>query len=205
MAAIGVSRRARAASKAISTNSITNNRLADQRYLIFGGGSAGMGIAVQLRDAMMAADGVSRTEANGRFWIVDREGLLVHPEQEDEAQVDRSDGRREFWRPAGDSKSLTGGTVKDLTSIVKHAKPTVMIGCSTAAGAFTESAIKAMVAGLDADEETKGTKPIILPLSNPSRLVEAEPSDLMEWTDGRALVATGSPFGTVEKGGIGFE
>ncbi|KAF5308986.1 hypothetical protein D9611_014847 [Ephemerocybe angulata] len=190
MAAIGVSSR----SSAASTGKAQGSRLSDQRYVIFGAGSAGMGIAVQVRDAMITADGISRKEANRRFWLIDREGLLYDHTGERSSIIRNGLRRRPSSlgpsRKAG--KSAQSGSV-GLLETVKKVKPTVLIGCSTAAGAFTEEVVKAMDQGL-----TNGEKPIIMPLSNPSRLVEAQPVDIMKWTEGRALVATGSPFGTVE-------
>ncbi|KIJ91960.1 hypothetical protein K443DRAFT_114327 [Laccaria amethystina LaAM-08-1] len=190
MAAIGISSR--------SSKSGQGKRLSDQRYVILGAGSAGMGIAVQLRDAMVADDGVSRAEANRRFWLVDRQGLLYDSStallllsQADSAE------RREFIRPLSESweELVEGEETIGLLEVVKRVKPTVLIGCSTAAGAFTEDVVKAMVAGLQ--EEDPGARPIITPLSNPSRLVEATPENIIHWTEGRALVATGSPFDSV--------
>lgn len=192
MAAIGVSSRA---SKTAS-GSNQGKRLCDQRYVIFGAGSAGMGIAVQLRDAMVTADGISRAEANRRFWLIDRDGLLFdHTGEEVKHYHEWTEAKAEFVRPfsegwvdAGEKKGHVS-----LLDTVRRVKPTVLIGCSTAAGAFTEEVIKTMDAGL-----VNGEKPIIMPLSNPSKLVEAQPKNVMKWTEGRALIATGSPFGTVE-------
>jgi malate dehydrogenase (oxaloacetate-decarboxylating) len=205
MAAIGVS------SRSSKRNSSTSNRgdfqgkrLSDQRYVIFGAGSAGMGIAVQVRDAMVAADGISREEANKRFWLIDREGLLYHREAQGESRGNGkhewSKAKEEFVRPFSEKwSSVSSNAARDgtgnisLLEVIQSVKPTVLIGCSTAAGAFTEEIIRTMSNNL-----TNGEKPIVLPLSNPSRLVEALPEDIMKWTEGRALVATGSPFGEVK-------
>ena len=158
-----------------------------------------MGIAVQLRDAMVADDGLSRAEANQRFWLVDRQGLLYDSATALLSQTDSAE-RREFIRPLSESWEELAAGVDDertigLLDVVKRVKPTVLIGCSTAAGAFTEDVVKAMAAALQ--EEHPGARPIITPLSNPSRLVEATPENIMHWTEGRALVATGSPFDSV--------
>ena len=156
-----------------------------------------MGIAVQLRDAMVADDGVSRADANRRFWLVDRQGLLYDSSTAPLSLMDFAERREfirplsEFWEAGARSETTTLG----LVDVVKRVKPTVLIGCSTAAGAFTEDVVKAMAAALQ--EEDPGARPIITPLSNPSRLVEATPEDIMHWTEGRALVATGSPFDSV--------
>ena len=140
---------------------------------------------VQLRDAMVTTDGVSK-EANRKFWLVDKEGLLLEREQAD--PVDG--GRKEFLRPK--DEDWKEGHIS-LLDVIKRARPTVLIGCSTAGGTFNEDVIKTMVDGIE-----EGARPIVLPLSNPSRLAEAKPEDLLRWTQGRALVATGSPFGRVE-------
>ena len=185
MAAINVNSR--------QSKSKIESKLSDQRYVIFGAGSAGMGIAVQIRDAMVTTDGISREEANSKFWAVDREGLLYERDF-DTKNADKY--RSEFIRSAGeDWGSCSSSTTRDvgLLEVVERVKPTVLIGCSTAPGTFTKEVVEAMMRGLDED-----IRPIIMPLSNPSRLVEAKPVDLLHWTDGRALVATGSPFGTVK-------
>ncbi|EDR00907.1 uncharacterized protein LACBIDRAFT_255070 [Laccaria bicolor S238N-H82] len=183
MAAIGVSSR--------SSVKGQGKRLSDQRYIILGAGSAGMGIAVQIRDAMITADGVSKDAANLRFWMVDREGLLYHPSFEKEFYRPASEKWDEIIRVGADDAS----TRVELLDTVKEVKPTVLIGCSTASGAFTEEVVKAMAEALQ--QEDPGTKPIIMPLSNPGKLVEAKPEDVLRWTGGRALVVTGSPFGNV--------
>ena len=164
------------------------SKLSDQRYVIFGAGSAGMGIAVQLRDAMVTADGISREEANSKFWAVDKEGLLF---ERDVGTKNTDKYRSDFIRSEGEG----WGSSRDvsLLEVVKRVKPTVLIGCSTAPGTFTKEVVEAMMEGLEED-----VSPIIMPLSNPSRLVEAKPADILHWTNGRALVATGSPFGTVK-------
>ncbi|TFK39367.1 hypothetical protein BDQ12DRAFT_704924 [Crucibulum laeve] len=186
MAAIGVSRISSSSSSSPATPKRT---LSDQRYVILGAGSAGLGIAVQLRDAMMAADGTSRSDANSKFWLVDKEGLLYI--RDGEAKV--KGVRGEFVRGPGEGWGEEAEITISLLDVIKQVKPTVLIGCSTSAGAFTEEVVRAMLEGLD-----DGERPIILPLSNPSRLVEAKPEDILRWTEGRALVATGSPFDSVK-------
>jgi len=172
-------------------------RLSDQRFVIFGAGSAGMGITVQLRDAMMTTDGISREDANRRFWIIDKEGLLYEDSGVDKEENKGSDRtkelRREFYRPKKEDWTKDSSGMVSLLDVVRGACPTVLIGASTRAGAFTEEVVRVMVDGLEANQ-----RPIILPLSNPSRLTEAKPEDILKWTDGMALVATGSPFGTVK-------
>ncbi|KAF8954536.1 hypothetical protein BDZ97DRAFT_1864579 [Flammula alnicola] len=124
----------------------------------------------RLRDAMIAADGTERAEANGKFWLVDREGLLY----EGLEMGVMSELRREFVRPAKEGWGAGQQERVSLVEVVKRVRPTVLIGCSTSAGAFTKEV---------------GAHPIILPLSNPN---------LMRWSNGRALVATGSPFENVK-------
>ncbi|KAH9486018.1 putative NAD-dependent malic enzyme 2 [Psilocybe cubensis] len=183
MSAIRVSSRGRE-----SASSPTKKKLSDQRYILFGAGSAGMGIAVQLRDAIVSADGLSRAEANRLFWMIDRVGLL-HENLRDQSVTEHT---REFVRPADEGWGEDEEHVS-LLQVVKKVRPTVLIGCSTSAGAFSKEVVEAMMDGLD-----EGAHPIILPLSNPSRLAEAVPKDLMHWTNGRALIATGSPFESVK-------
>jgi len=174
-------------------------RLSEQRFVIFGAGSAGMGITLQLRDAMMTTDGVSREEANKCFWVIDKEGLLfedngIDKVVEDNKVSDRNkELRREFHRPKEEIWTRDSSGIVGLLDVVRRACPTVLIGTSTRGGAFTEGVVRAMVGGLEVNQ-----RPIILPLSNPSRLTEARPEDILKWTDGMALVATGSPFGTVK-------
>ncbi|KAG6871935.1 hypothetical protein C0995_014717 [Termitomyces sp. Mi166 len=163
----------------------TKSKLSDQRYLIFGAGSAGMGIAHQLRDAIIQLNNFNESQANTLFYLIDKDGLIT------DELVDTTSVRAElhpFARPSAEWNGVQrdeGGKIR-LLEVVKHVKPTVLIGCSTCAGAFTEEVVKAMAAGCE--------RPIILPLSNPSRLVEVDPKDANEWTKGKALLATGSPF-----------
>lgn len=168
----------------MSAVGVTKSKLSDQRFVIFGAGSAGLGIAHQLRDGMVQIDGLSAEEANKRFFLVDRFGLI----HEGLGPKKIRDATREFvrshdeWRDASKDESGAIG----LLEAVRRARPTVLIGCSTAGGAFTEEVIREM--------KKHTERPIILPLSNPSRLHEVKPQDAMDWTDGTALIATGSPF-----------
>lgn len=163
--------------------------LADHRILIFGAGSAGIGIADQLAAALIAG-GLSAGEARARFWALDRHGLIVTGDD------GLSDDQRRYGRdPAGVADwhrdEVLGGI--PLAEVVAHVHPTVLIGTSARGGAFTEDVIKDMAAHTD--------QPVILPMSNPTELAEARPADLIEWTGGRALVATGSPFPPVDYAG----
>ncbi|KAL0571642.1 NAD-dependent malic enzyme, mitochondrial [Marasmius crinis-equi] len=160
---------------------VTKTKLCDQRFVIYGAGSAGLGIAEQLRDAMVSTDNVSEEEANSKFWLIDKHGLIrqsLADVREDLKKFVRSD---EEWKDfAGNGKEI------GLLDVVKHVKPTVLIGCSTHGGAFTKEVVQAMAEGCE--------RPIIFPLSNPSKLVEVDPKDANDWTKGKALLATGSPF-----------
>ncbi|WP_010961088.1 NAD-dependent malic enzyme [Methylococcus capsulatus] len=163
---------------------VTGTRLRDQVVAVFGAGSAGCGIAEQICAAMVR-DGLSETEARSRCFLIDRSGLLreglsgLPPFQQAFAQPA---ARLAGWRVD------RAGTI-GLAEVVNNARPSVLIGVSGAAGAFTESIVKAM-----ADYTPR---PIILPLSNPTSRCEALPAQILAWTEGRALVATGSPFADV--------
>jgi malate dehydrogenase (oxaloacetate-decarboxylating) len=166
--------------------------LRDHRVVVFGAGTAGIGIADQLRDAMVA-DGLSRGEATGRFWAVDRNGLITGGQ----------DGLRDFQVPYARPETEVTGWQRDdkvggiaLEEVVRQVRPTVLIGTSGQGGAFTEPIVRAMAA------HTR--RPIILPMSNPTRLAEAVPAELLDWTDGRALIATGSPFEPVAREGVTY-
>jgi malate dehydrogenase (oxaloacetate-decarboxylating) len=164
----------------------TGTRMADQRVVIHGAGTAGMGIADVFRDVMVA-DGLAPDEATRRFWCLSRQGLLTD---------DRLDALHDFQRPyarpaaevAGWTRTGTGQG-PSLADVVGHVHPTMLIGTSTQAGAFTEAIVRQMAAHVE--------RPVIMPLSNPTSRSEAVPADLLAWTDGRALVATGSPFDPV--------
>ena len=164
--------------------------LADHRIVIFGMGTAGTGIADQLTAAMMA-DGVPEAEAVRRLWAVDRQGLLMR----DTTGI--TDSQRRYARDPAETAGLgTAGGI-GLAEVVALVHPTVLIGTSARAGAFSEAIVRDMAAHVK--------RPMILPMSNPTALSEATPADLIGWTDGRALVATGSPFGAVDRGGIRYE
>jgi malate dehydrogenase (oxaloacetate-decarboxylating) len=164
----------------------TETRMADQRLVIHGAGTAGMGITDVFRDVMVA-DGLAPEEATRRFWCLSRQGLLTD---------DRLDALHDFQRPyarpaaevAGWTRTGTGQG-PSLADVIGHVHPTMLIGTSTQAGAFTEAIVRQMAAHVE--------RPVIMPLSNPTSRSEAVPADLLAWTDGRALVATGSPFDPV--------
>lgn len=158
----------------------TGMPLKDHRVVVYGAGTAGAGIADQICDAMLRS-GLSSGDARSRFYMLDKNGLLTTasellPFQEPYA---RSKEEVSTW-------TLRNPPTISLYDVVKNAKPTILIGCSTAAGAFNEEVVTAMHESVD--------RPIIMPLSNPTALAEADPKDLYQWTQGKAIVATGSPF-----------
>jgi malate dehydrogenase (oxaloacetate-decarboxylating) len=178
---------------AVSAARVCGSPLRNQRVVILGAGTAGLGIADQIRDAMMR-EGLSKDDASARFWLVDTEGLLT-----DDMGERLRDYQAPYARPSAEVKrwkrnGSDGAT--DLTELVRQVQPTMLIGVSTAAGAFTESVVREMAKRCD--------RPIIFPLSNPALMAEATPADLIAWTEGRALIATGSPFPPVTYRGVTY-
>ncbi|MDP3001291.1 MAG: NAD-dependent malic enzyme [Bryobacterales bacterium] len=180
---------------AISAVRVCGTPLRNQRVVIFGAGTAGIGIADQIRDAMVR-EGLSKDEAARRIWCVDRQGLLI---------ADMADRLRDYQvtyaRPTADGKSWKhdgngNGNGPSLAEVVRRVMPTMLIGTSTAAGSFTEAIVREMAAHT--------VRPIIFPLSNPPQRAEATPADLIAWTDGRALIATGSPLAPVTHRGVTY-
>ncbi|KAL1716761.1 hypothetical protein EV715DRAFT_292946 [Schizophyllum commune] len=168
---------------AMSAVGVTGSSLHEQRIVIYGAGTAGLGIATQLRDAMVAIDGASVEDATRRFYCIDRPGLLT----DDLPAGLMRDDQHEWARPASEWADERNGKDRiDLIDVVRKIKPTMLVGTSTHAGAFTEEVIRTMASNVE--------RPIIFSLSNPSRLVEVHPHDANAWTEGRALLATGSPF-----------
>jgi malate dehydrogenase (oxaloacetate-decarboxylating) len=167
---------------------VTGKCLKDQQIVMLGAGSAGIGVADFLR-AAMREDGLSEQEARSRFWFVDKDGLLhsgrkdLTPEQTVYAQPEN---RVSGW-PRTSNRQI------GLADVIGKIDATSLIGLSTAGGAFTEAMVREMA--------RKVQRPIIFPLSNPTAKSEANADDVMRWTDGRALVATGSPFAPVSYGG----
>jgi malate dehydrogenase (oxaloacetate-decarboxylating) len=167
--------------------------LDELRVVVYGSGTAGIGIADQLRDAMHGA-GLSMEEATRRFWCVGRHGLLA------DDRLDLRDFQEPYARPAGEVADWPrdeelGGI--SLAEVVHQVHPTLLIGTSGVPRAFTEELVRDMAGHVH--------RPIIMPMSNPTTLAEATPSDLLAWTDGRALVATGSPFAPVTYAGTTHE
>jgi malate dehydrogenase (oxaloacetate-decarboxylating) len=170
---------------------VAHGRLRNQTFVIFGAGTAGCGIADLLATAM-TNDGLSPQEAARRFWCVDRQGLLVD-DMRDLHDFQRRYARRREDVAQWSRDSECGITLED---VVCRVAPTVLIGSSGVTGAFNERIVRQM---------GKATpRPVILPLSNPTALAEAVPSDLIAWTDGKALIATGSPFQPVIYGGATY-
>jgi malate dehydrogenase (oxaloacetate-decarboxylating) len=155
----------------------------DHRVIIYGAGTAGAGIADQIYDAMLRS-GLSSDEARDRFYLLDKDGLLTTASNllPFQTRYARNTNEVKNW------ECRTPGTIS-LLDVVKNAKSTILIGCSTATGAFNEEVVTAMKEHVE--------RPIIMPLSNPTALSEAEPKDLYQWTQGKAIIATGSPFADV--------
>ena len=167
---------------------ISKESIKDQKILSFGAGTAGMGIANQILDELMQA-GLTEAEAQQHFYAVDKQGLLFDDTE------GLTPAQKAFTRKR--SEFSNADELTNLEAVVKAVHPTVMIGTSTQPGTFTESIIKEMAAHTD--------RPIIFPLSNPTKLAEAKAEDLIKWTDGRALVATGIPADDVEYKGVTYQ
>jgi malate dehydrogenase (oxaloacetate-decarboxylating) len=172
----------------LSALHLTRVPLRDQRVVIFGAGSAGVGVADAIRTAMQQ-DGLSEADARKRFWLVNRGGLLHS------ARMDLKAEQRFYAHPWDEVTSWAHADPRrvSLGEVVAEARPTVLIGLSTVASAFDEPLVRSMAAAVE--------RPLIFPLSNPTNKSEAVPSDLLRWTDGKAIIATGSPFAPVEFGG----
>lgn len=164
-------------------------KLTDQNIVMLGAGSAGVGICLQLKQAMLQS-GLSEDEAKARFYVIDRDGLL---------HSGRNDLDELHQRLAQSPENLQGwdcdvsGAIS-FADVVRNAKPGVLVGATGQTGAFTEEIIREMAS----HEE----HPVIFPLSNPTSRAEATPEDLLNWTDGKAVIATGSPFDPVEYNGV---
>lgn len=176
----------------MSALKVTSGSLKDQRILVFGPGAAGIGNADQMAETMIL-EGLDREEAYDRFWAFDYRGLLT------EETPDVLKFQKPYVRSAEEVKDWErdGADTIPLLEVVKRVKPTILIGTSGQAGAFTEEIVREMAKHVE--------RPIIMPMSNPTLLAEAVPEDLFNWTDGKALIATGSPFANVEYNGISHE
>ncbi|MDT5220358.1 MAG: hypothetical protein QOF15_2463, partial [Mycobacterium sp.] len=162
--------------------------LREQRIVVFGAGTAGIGVADQIRDAMVA-DGAGVEAATSQIWAIDRQGLLF----------DDIDDLRDFQVPYAknrDELGVAAGERVGLIDAIKLASPSVLLGCSAVSGAFTREVVEPMTSGCE--------RPMIFPLSNPTSRMEAMPADLVQWSNGKALVATGSPVAPVEYEGTTY-
>jgi malate dehydrogenase (oxaloacetate-decarboxylating) len=177
----------------ISAVRVCGTPLRNQRVVIFGAGAAGIGIADQIRQSMVR-EGLSNEDANGRIWCVDRQGLLTT-----DMAGQLSDHQLAYARAAVESRAWErsgNGSGVGLAEVVRRVKPTLLIGASTASRSFTEPIVREMAAYTE--------RPIIFALSSPAALAEANPADLIAWTDGRALIATGSPFAPATHKGVTY-
>jgi len=176
---------------ALSAVKVSGVPMREQRLLVFGAGTAGVGIADQIHDAMLR-DGASPEQATAQVWLVDKQGLLTSD----------MTGLRDFQQPyARRPEEVTGwsaaGGPVSLLDAVRHVKPTILVGTSTAHGAFTREVIEAMSAGVD--------RPIVFPISNPTSRIEAMPADVIAWSKGKALVAVGIPVEPVAYQGVTYQ
>lgn len=167
---------------------ISKEKLSDQTFLTFGAGTAGMGIVKMLYDELIR-QGLSPQDAKQHFYLVDKQGLLFNDTK------DLTPQQKPFTRQQ--SEFANAGQLTDLLAVVKAVQPTVMIGTSTQPGAFNERVVKEMAAHT--------SRPVIFPLSNPTKLAEAKAVDLLKWTAGRALIATGSPVADVRYNGVTYQ
>ncbi|MEV4508570.1 NAD-dependent malic enzyme [Dactylosporangium sp. NPDC049525] len=174
---------------ALSAARVAGTRMRDQRIVVFGAGTAGIGIADQLRDVMVR-DGLDKDAATRRIWCVDKQGLLT----------DDMSGLRDFQtpyaRPAAEVKDWAHEGAIGLAEVVAAVRPSMLIGTSTVHGAFTEDIVTEMARHVD--------RPMIFPLSNPTERIEAMPDDLIPWTGGRGLIATGIPVAPVTYKGVEY-
>lgn len=170
---------------------MSHTKLADQRIVVHGAGTAGVGIVSLLLD-IMVSEGIDREQAIRQFWGLSSRGLLIEGGK-----------LRDFQAPFARSAAEVGDWELDtpgryeLADVVRNVQPTILIGTSAQPGTFTEEIVREMAAHTD--------RPIIMPLSNPTMKAEALPTDLLEWTNGRALIATGSPFEPVDFDGTTYE
>ncbi|WP_099222750.1 NAD-dependent malic enzyme [Listeria costaricensis] len=164
---------------------VTEKPVTAHKYVIFGAGTAGVGVTEQIKQKLVLA-GLSEAEAVSRFYLVDRDGLIT------DEMAELTDGQRKYARSEVEFRGL-----KDLAAIVEAVRPSVLIGTSGQPGAFTEEVVRKMA--------TYNARPAILPISNPTKLCEAKAEDLIKWTDGTALVVTGSPSAPVDYKGVTYQ
>lgn len=166
---------------------ISKEKFTDQRVMIFGAGTAGVGIATQIFEEFKQ-QGLSEAEARSHIYLIDKQGLLF------EDTEGLTDGQKRFVRQRDEFENAD--SLKDLYNSVKTIHPSVLIGTSTTPGMFNEQVVKEMASAVK--------RPIIFPLSNPTELAEATAKDLIHWTDGQALIATGIPSEPVVYNGITY-
>ncbi|EDN9970401.1 oxaloacetate-decarboxylating malate dehydrogenase [Listeria monocytogenes] len=165
----------------LATIQVSRIPLSEQKIIIFGAGTAGIGIADQLSAQWMRETGLPFETAKKHFYLVDRNGLVL------DNMTDLTTGQKKYAHPSTEWSNVPTDTLENLMEAVH---PTMLIGCSGVTGAFKESIVKKMTQYTE--------RPAILPLSNPTKLAEATASDLIQWTDGKALIVTGSPSKPVE-------
>lgn len=170
----------------LAATRLIGQRLCDQRIVVLGAGSSAIGISDQLVTAMVA-DGVDLDAARRAIWLIDSEGLVHRGRPHLEATKSR------YARPHEEPAAWALGGPAGLAEVVSHVQPTVLIGTSAQPGAFSEPIVRSMASAVD--------RPMIFPLSNPTSKAEAVPANLLAWTNGRAIVATGSPFADVSVNG----
>lgn len=166
---------------------VSGRPLSQQQVVMLGAGSAGIGVLDMVKREMVA-QGLSEADALSRIWVADVVGLLT------DDRTDLSEGQRTFAKPANIVGDWGLSGPAQLADVVHHVDVGVLLGLSTAAGAFTEEIVRELA--------SKTERPIIFPLSNPTSRAEAHPAELDEWTGGRALIATGSPFAPLQRNGV---
>lgn len=167
---------------------ISGDTLTDKKYVCFGAGTAGVGIA-NLVMSEMVAQGLSEEEARSRFYLVDKQGLLF------DDMTDLTIEQKPFARKR--SEFTNANELTNLHAVIKAVQPGILVGTSTAPGTFTKEVVQEMASHVE--------RPIIFPLSNPTKLAEASAQDLLTWTDGKALIATGVPYSPIELNGVTYD
>ena len=167
---------------------ISGDTLTDKKYVCFGAGTAGVGIA-NLVMSEMVAQGLSEEEARSRFYLVDKQGLLF------DDMTDLTIEQKPFARKR--SEFSNANELTNLHAVIKAVQPGILVGTSTAPGTFTKEVVQEMASHVE--------RPIIFPLSNPTKLAEATAQDLLTWTDGKALIATGVPYSPIELNGVTYD
>ena len=168
-----------------------DERMRDQRVVVFGAGTAGIGVADLMVD-LMVAEGLDRDECRSRFWCLSSQGLITT------ATTRIRDFQRPYARSVDEVADWDVANAEriDLLEVVRAVSPTILLGTSGQGGAFTQAVIAEMARHVD--------RPVVMPLSNPTNLAEALPEDILSWTDGHALIATGSPFAPVTYGNVTY-